>query len=172
MGHAMADSTVAVRQFQEIFLDDARRQDRAQWRDYFISEIFLDAQYEEDFMSAVHGFLQRQNIVPYTKLPDGLVVELAIVYVLRPGEQDHLAPVEACEEAADIWNCQENREKHYQELMSKASFIRRKSYAEYRTMRRVVLEDTWEYRYSDDDMEEYSSRCPWRAGILSPTMTG
>ena len=54
MGHAMADSTVAVRQFQEIFLDDARRQDRAQWRDYFISEIFLDAQYEEDFMSAVH----------------------------------------------------------------------------------------------------------------------
>lgn len=155
MGHAMADSTVAVRQFQEIFLDDARRQDRAQWRDYFISEIFLDAQYEEDFMSAVHGFLQRQNIVPYTKLPDGLVVELAIVYVLRPGEQDHLAPVEACEEAADIWNCQENREKHYQELMSKASFIRRKSYAEYRTMRRVVLEDTWEYRYSDEDMEEY-----------------
>lgn len=245
MGHEMTDTTAAVQQFQEIFMDDARRQDRAQWRDFFISETFLDAQYEESFVQAVHDYLRQQDIVPYTKLPDGLVVELAIVYVLQPGEQDYLVPLEergqaaafwdeseaaadealeaghetvpcnAGEAAADkvsetgygaplgnagetgvneaskaghetvpededtvdevseagyaqaakLWNSQENREKHYRELMSKASFIRRKSYDEYRTMRRVVLEDTWDYRHSSDDMEEYKftlSMASWR----------
>lgn len=197
MGHEMTDITTAVQQFQEIFMDDAGRQDRAQWRDFFISETFLDAQYEESFVQAVHDYLWQQDIVPYTKLPDGLVVELAIVYVLQPGGQDYLVPLEErgkaaalgneeesaadkaseaghgtifgdedddmAEEmpeagyvrAAELWNSQENREKHYRELMSKASFIRRKSYDEYRTMRRVVLENTWDYRHSSNDMEEY-----------------
>lgn len=181
MGHEMTDITAAVQQFQEIFTDDARRQDRAQWRDFFISETFLDAQYEESFGQAVHDYLRQQDKVPYTKLPDGFVVELAIVYVLQPEEWDYLVPLEERGEVADfededededmaeevevseagyaqaaeLWNSQENREKLYRELMSKASFIRRKSYDEYRTMRRVVLGNMWDYRYSDVDMEEY-----------------
>lgn len=181
MGHEMTDITAAVQQFQEIFTDDARRQDRAQWRDFFISETFLDAQYEESFVQAVHDYLRQQDKVPYTKLPDGFVVELAIVYVLQPEEWDYLVPLEERGEVADfededededmaeevevseagyaqaaeLWNSQENREKLYRELMSKVSFIRRKSYDEYRTMRRVVLGNTWDYRYSDVDMEEY-----------------
>lgn len=188
MGHEMMkDTTAAVQQFQEIFMDDTRRQDRAQWRAFFISETFLDAQYEDSFVQAVHEYLRQQDIVPYTKLPDGLVVELAIVYVLQPGESDYLVSLEECgqaaafwdededtadevseagyAQAAELWNSQENREKHYKELMSKASFIRRKSYDEYRTMRRVVLEDTWDYRHSSDDMEEYKftlSMASWR----------
>lgn len=49
MGHEMMkDTTAAVQQFQEIFMDDVRRQDRAQWRAFCISETFLDAQYEEN----------------------------------------------------------------------------------------------------------------------------
>lgn len=177
MGHEMTDITAAVQQFQEIFMDDTRRQDRAQWRAFFISETFLDAQYEENFVQAVHEYLRQQDIVPYTKLPDGLVVELAIVYVLQPEESDYLISLEergqaaafwdededtvdevseaGYAQAAKLWNSQEDREKHYRELMSRASFIRRKSYDEYRTMRRVVLEDTWDYRHSGDDMEEY-----------------
>ncbi|MDE7477397.1 MAG: hypothetical protein K2M91_05525, partial [Lachnospiraceae bacterium] len=106
-------------------------------------------------MQKIHEFLQYQDIIPYTKLPGGLVVELAIVYVLWVGDKDYLAPTETCEAIADIWNHQENRRNNYKELQSKASFIRRKSYDEYRTMRKVVLEKAWEYRRHSDDMEEY-----------------
>lgn len=42
MGHEMMkDTTAAVQQFQEIFMDDVRRQDRAQWRAFCISETFF-----------------------------------------------------------------------------------------------------------------------------------
>lgn len=41
MGHEMMkDTTAAVQQFQEIFMDDVRRQDRAQWRAFVSRKLF------------------------------------------------------------------------------------------------------------------------------------
>lgn len=164
-------NTPAMQQFKAIFNDEQKRQNRMEWRTFFISEVFLDEQYEESFVHAMHAFLRQQDIVPYTKLPDGLVVELAIVYVLWPKDKDYLVEIKDYEAdsalydwknvsifeetAADIWNQQENCQGNYMELYSKASFIRRKSYDEYRTIRKVVLENSWEYKRRSDDMEEY-----------------
>lgn len=164
-------NTPAMQKFKEIFMDENRRNDRTEWRDFFISETFLDEQYEEAFVRSVHDFLKQQTMIPFTMLPGGLVIELAIVYVLRPERDNWLVQVEENladsslydwknvtifeELVADIWNHQEKREENGVELESDASFIRRKSYDEYRTMRKVVLENTWDYKRGNDTMEEY-----------------
>ena len=154
--------TPAMQQFKAIFMDEEKRQNRTEWRTFFISETFLDEQYEENFVRTMLEFLQKQNIVPYTKLPDGLVIELAIVYVLWTDE-DGIVTLEEYEEEltaiellmSKIWNYQENYQNNAKELESKASFIRRKSYDEYRDIRKVVLENTWDYCYSSDTLEVY-----------------
>lgn len=130
----------ALQQFKAIFMKEEKRNNRTEWRNFFISEVFLDEQYEEDFVIDMHEFLKEQEEVPFNRLPDGLVVELAIVYVLRPNWKDFYvvtADESDCYDVedvdvlgqllADIWNSQEHYRENYQELYSKASFIRRKS---------------------------------------------
>ncbi len=157
----------AIQQFKTIFMEDEKRNDRTQWRNFFLTECFLDEQYEEDFVIAMYEFLKSQKEVPFGRLPEGLVIELAIVYVLWPNENDYCVTMDEsdyyeeeeddfCKELlADIWNNQENCRENYEELQSKASFIRRKSYDEYRTVRFFAMNDLWEYKSFSDGIEEY-----------------
>ncbi len=160
----------AMQQFKAIFMDEEKRNNRAEWRKFFISDTFLDAQYNARFAIGIHIFLQLQTIVPFDKLPDGLVIELAIVYVLLPQDADYRVPLYKADLDhlydvmspnvyekifGDIWNLQERVEDNFKELRSKASFIRRKSYDEYRTVRDFAINDTWTYKSYSGGMEEY-----------------
>lgn len=157
----------AIQQFKTIFMEEEKRNNRTEWRNFFLTEMFLDEQYEEDFVIAMHEFLMQQAEVPFSRLPAGLVIELAIVYVLWPNENDYCVvfdetdcyeeeEYDLCKELlAEIWNSQENSMENYLDLQSKASFIRRKSYDEYRTVRFFAINDLWEYKSFNDSIEEY-----------------
>ena len=168
--HEKESNTPAMQQFKAIFMDSKKRNNRTEWRSFFITKVFLDEQYEEHFIRAMYEFLQQQNMVPFDELPNELVVELAIVYALDPDEDDFLVSIEEYDHSglydwknvdifeeciANIWNSQENYPENYKNLISKPSFIRRESYDEYKEIREVALANTWDYKKDSTSLEQY-----------------
>ena len=117
-------------------MDNKKRNNRTEWRSFFITKVFLDEQYEEHFIRAMYEFLQQQNMVPFDELPNELVVELAIVYALDPDEDDFLVSIEEYDHSglydwknvdifeeciANIWNSQENYPENYKNLRVRVS---------------------------------------------------
>lgn len=54
-------SKAAMEAFQALFSDETARKSKEQWKDYFLSETFLDVQFSENFMEQTRDYLKKHE---------------------------------------------------------------------------------------------------------------
>ena len=74
----------ALEAFQALFSDDKTRKSKEQWKDYFLSETFLDVQFSGSCLRQMQDYLKKQKMVPYKELPPVFLFELVTAYGLEP----------------------------------------------------------------------------------------
>lgn len=74
----------ALEQLQALFADTKSRGNKAQWKNYFLSDDFLAVQFFEPFAEEMMSFLKHQSYMPYEELPPAFLLELVVAYALDP----------------------------------------------------------------------------------------
>lgn len=74
----------ALGAFQVLFSDDKTRKSKEQWKDYFLSETFLEVQFSGSCLRQMQDYLKKQKMAPYKELPPVFLFELVTVYGLEP----------------------------------------------------------------------------------------
>lgn len=54
-------SKAAMEAFQALFSDEKARKSKEQWKDYFLSETFLDVQFSENYMEQTRDYLKKHE---------------------------------------------------------------------------------------------------------------
>lgn len=73
----------AIGEFESLFCDEKIRGNRERWKEYFLSDTFLDVQFSEEFVGQMQVFLINQEFVPYDELPPYFIYELIVAYGLE-----------------------------------------------------------------------------------------
>ncbi len=138
-----------LQQFCHLFANDFKRQNQDSWRAFYLSEDFLDVQFEEALVQGIYEFLKQQEYVSYFELPTGFAVEMLIAYgivleeegkvmIQGNGESEGLEVLGPCEKIiANMWNEQEGQwsGKRALSMMKKQeNRCRQRAFWDYHTM--------------------------------------
>lgn len=74
----------ALGAFQALFSDDKTRKSKERWKDYFLSETFLEVQFSGSCLRQMQEYLKKQKMAPYKELPPVFLFELVTAYGLEP----------------------------------------------------------------------------------------
>ena len=74
----------ALGAFQALFSDDKTRKSKERWKDYFLSEMFLEVQFSGICLRQMQEYLKKQKMAPYKELPPVFLFELVTAYGLEP----------------------------------------------------------------------------------------
>ena len=74
----------ALGAFQALFSDDKTRKSKERWKDYFLSEMFLEVQFSGSCLRQMQEYLKKQKMAPYKELPPVFLFELVTAYGLEP----------------------------------------------------------------------------------------
>ena len=153
-------SKAAMEAFQALFSDEKARKSKEQWKDYFLSETFLDVQFSENFMEQMRDSLKKQNQVPYKELPPAFLFELATAYGLEPLIDEKKGQVRAdfmeaafYEKKLSPWRLELAR------VMRTAAKIWNAQDASWRRDRGGRTIRKWEYRLRERAFEDYIQLC-------------
>lgn len=85
----------ALAAFQALFSDDKTRKSKERWKDYFLSETFLEVQFSGNCLRQMQDYLKKQEMVSYKELPPGFLFELVTAYGLEPLIDEHRGLIQA-----------------------------------------------------------------------------
>ena len=102
--------TPIFKKIRELFEDTKKSISPKAWQCIFDTMEFWDVWRSEVFVELLTDFLMKQSIYSVDKLPQGLMVELATVYVLDINENGYAIEYEGadvCNKIAGLWNLQD-----------------------------------------------------------------
>ena len=131
-------------QIENLFLDGKKRGNKMEWRQFFLTEEFLDVQYDSGFTSCFKQYLMEQKYADYQELPQLFLIELMNAYGLSTGLLTEYERVsgevaaamfdDAQRNIAKIWSAQKlewKEQRGYRILDKKENIVRNKAFADY-----------------------------------------
>lgn len=113
-----------MRSIHKLLFSPKQRGGKKPWRELFLTDAFLSAQYDPVFLDCLPAFLKEQRELPMYELPPALCTELIIAYsVLHPSDQPY-APREGTAPLYEL--LQRQRDSRYHNELKKSDTERRR----------------------------------------------
>lgn len=157
----MKDYKEVTKEFISIFEDEQSRNSTKVWKQFFVSDIFLDHQFS-DWLEELEDYLKNQTIVPQNCLPQAFLLQIMNAYnIATNGEgilinEGYLYGTFEAEKATKyelilkrIWDSQEQFFENHKKLENVTNIIRRNCFLYYLSLKQIV-EDQAYYTESFD----------------------
>lgn len=148
----------ALKELIVLFEDPKSAKGNKVWAEFFLSDIFLQEYFAEEFAESLDFYLEHQTIYACEELPQGFLVEWAIAYAMLTEADGCMYPTDnipMCKVVAKHWNRQDEMwrlQRGCRMLVKIENHIRLKAFSDYVALRmmenqgRLIQENESQWR--------------------------